>query len=54
MALASQLPKSDAAEAYACSVDNFNNQRCTMIYTEDFEFPWVMFTGWLIFFAAVV
>ena len=48
------VPKADAAEAYTCSVDDAYNQHCTLLHTADFEFPWIMFTIFIVFFAVVV
>ena len=48
------LPKADAAEAFTCSVDDAYNQHCTMLHTVDYEFPWMAFTIFIIFFTVVV
>ena len=53
-AAASTLPTTDAAEAVTCSVDDMNNQHCTMLYTEDYVFPWFAFACFIIVFAATV
>ena len=40
--LASRVPQADASHVYACSIDEYNNQHCALLYT-DIDMSWSSF-----------
>ena len=43
LAMATRAPQADASQVYACSADEFNRQRCTMLSTDnDISWSWVI------------